>query len=258
MKMKIQMFASTNTTTNYGLSQYVGSDKPTYLGDYNSDMYKIDTQMKANADASGVNATAIGDLTNLTTTAKSDLVNAVNEVAGGVSTNAGAISSTNTNIGTLANLDTSNKTSIVNAINELVSSIGLFNLTSYSAASASLDYGTITSNNCSIAANSDGSLAKIYGVLQIGSIQGSAERTLTITSDLRPDTEFTISSAGIVTVQNTSDIRDTFPLDIKIKTNGDIEAKFRTYSNTNYVTIQLFPCLYWIKDFGDSPTPPQV
>lgn len=42
--------SSTNKTANYELSQYIGSDKPTYLGDYNSDMLKIDTQMKANAD----------------------------------------------------------------------------------------------------------------------------------------------------------------------------------------------------------------
>lgn len=43
--------SSTNKTPNYELSQYVGTDKPTYLGDYNGDMLKIDTQMKANADA---------------------------------------------------------------------------------------------------------------------------------------------------------------------------------------------------------------
>lgn len=42
--------SSTNKTTNYKLSQYIGTDKPTYLGDYNSDMLKIDTQLKANAD----------------------------------------------------------------------------------------------------------------------------------------------------------------------------------------------------------------
>lgn len=43
--------SSTNKTTNYKLSQYIGTDKPTYLGDYNSDMLKIDTQLKANADS---------------------------------------------------------------------------------------------------------------------------------------------------------------------------------------------------------------
>nr|DAF67894.1 MAG TPA: hypothetical protein [Caudoviricetes sp.] len=32
--------SSTNKTTYYALSQYIGTDKPTYLGDYNSDMSK--------------------------------------------------------------------------------------------------------------------------------------------------------------------------------------------------------------------------
>lgn len=35
--------SSTNKTTYYDLSQYIGTDKPTYLQDYNSDMSKIDT-----------------------------------------------------------------------------------------------------------------------------------------------------------------------------------------------------------------------
>ena len=43
--------SSTNKTTNYELSQFLGSDKPAWLVDYNGDMLKIDTQMKANADA---------------------------------------------------------------------------------------------------------------------------------------------------------------------------------------------------------------
>lgn len=34
--------SSTNKTTYYDLSQYINTDKPTYLGDYNSDMSKID------------------------------------------------------------------------------------------------------------------------------------------------------------------------------------------------------------------------
>lgn len=52
--------SSTNHTTNYDLSQFIGSDKPTYLGDYNSDMSKIDTQMKANANAAASAQSAAG------------------------------------------------------------------------------------------------------------------------------------------------------------------------------------------------------
>lgn len=52
--------SSTNKTANYNLSQYIGTDKPTYLGDYNSDMLKIDTQLKANADSTSNAASAAG------------------------------------------------------------------------------------------------------------------------------------------------------------------------------------------------------
>lgn len=39
--------SSTNKTNYYKLSQYIGTDKPTYLGDYNSDMSKIDAGIHA-------------------------------------------------------------------------------------------------------------------------------------------------------------------------------------------------------------------
>lgn len=52
--------SSTNKTTNYKLSQYIGTDKPTYLGDYNSDMLKIDTQLKTNADSASNAVSAAG------------------------------------------------------------------------------------------------------------------------------------------------------------------------------------------------------
>lgn len=52
--------SSTNKTTNYKLSQYIGTDKPTYLGDYNGDMLKIDNQMKANADSASNATSAAG------------------------------------------------------------------------------------------------------------------------------------------------------------------------------------------------------
>lgn len=42
---------ATNHTTNYNLSQFTGTDRPTWLGDYNGDMTKIDAQLKKNADA---------------------------------------------------------------------------------------------------------------------------------------------------------------------------------------------------------------
>lgn len=104
--------ASTNKTTYYELSQYVGSDKPTYLVDYNQDMGKIDTGIHDAQGKANTNEANIGTLSNLTTTDKTSLVGAVNEVNTKSSTNT-------TSIGTLSSLTTSEKTNLVGAVNEV-------------------------------------------------------------------------------------------------------------------------------------------
>lgn len=43
--------SSTNKTVTIELSQYIGTDKPTYLSDYNGDMLKIDSAIAADRDA---------------------------------------------------------------------------------------------------------------------------------------------------------------------------------------------------------------
>lgn len=58
---------ATNHTENYNLSQFVGTDRPTWLVDYNGDMAKIDTQMKQNAD--DIASAAAGGLTSVSHTA---------------------------------------------------------------------------------------------------------------------------------------------------------------------------------------------
>ena len=70
---------ATNTTTHYNLSQFVSTDKPAWLQDYNGDMLKIDTaidaakvaadtaQTIANA-ASGASTQNASDITALSTT----------------------------------------------------------------------------------------------------------------------------------------------------------------------------------------------
>ena len=52
----------TNATANYELSQFLGSDKPAWLTDYNGDMLKIDTALNNNADAIATNAQDIDDI----------------------------------------------------------------------------------------------------------------------------------------------------------------------------------------------------
>lgn len=58
---------ATNHTENYNLSQFVGTDRPTWLGDYNGDMEKIDAQLKQNAD--DIASATAGGLTTVSHTA---------------------------------------------------------------------------------------------------------------------------------------------------------------------------------------------
>lgn len=58
---------ATNHTENYNLSQFAGTDRPTWLVDYNGDMAKIDAQMKRNAD--DITSAIAGGITSVTHTA---------------------------------------------------------------------------------------------------------------------------------------------------------------------------------------------
>lgn len=118
--------ASTNKTQYFELSQYISTDKPTYLVDYNGDMLKIDGGLHTATQKANDATSHIGDLTTLTTTNKSSLVGAVNELdddietnATNINTNTTNISTINSKIGTITDLTTTDKSSLVGAINEV-------------------------------------------------------------------------------------------------------------------------------------------
>lgn len=76
---------STNKTPNYQLTQFTGTDKPSWLQDYNSDMAKIDEELKTLADNSGINISVVQDTGTSTTSVMSQ--NAVSANLNTLSTN---------------------------------------------------------------------------------------------------------------------------------------------------------------------------
>ena len=87
--------SSTNKTTNYNLSQFVGTDVPSYLGDYNSDMSKIDK--------------AIGDVANSQGSVEQSVVGLTAEVQG-LSTQVDGVSTSVQQVQTsIAQIDTAYK-----------------------------------------------------------------------------------------------------------------------------------------------------
>lgn len=253
--------SSTNKTTHYNLSQYIASDKPTYLVDYNSDMSNIDTgihEAKAEADT---NTAAIGSLSDLNTTVKSDLVSAVNEVEGRVDTLETTVSghttsiATNTSaIGTLANLETSNKSNLVNAINEVNYNINLLNIVNFDIKNQSdinISGGTYSGGSITIATNSNNSIGKIYGTLVLRRNSNSG-CTISISSNIRPSEAITINClfAKWATGAKVFDMGS-----VTINTNGEIVISMLDDGLANDTLIlNIVPCLLFFKDFGDTPS----
>lgn len=137
--------SASGATTNYNLSQFISTDIPSWLGDYNGDMLKIDTGINgaklaadsaalaasaAQNDAStalsnvGTLSTTVGTLSNTVGTAVGN-INTINSLIGnGTPTTTdqtiiGAINELHADQGDLTNLTTTDKTSLVAAINEV-------------------------------------------------------------------------------------------------------------------------------------------
>lgn len=245
--------SSTNKTTNYELSQFLGSDKPTWLSDYNADMSKIDAQMKLNAD--------------------------------GVTTASGAASTATTNIGTMANLSTTDKTSLVGAVNEVNTAVGTaqstantanttangcrtdlnkFNLTTLSTLTATTNLGTLDPLTLvQYAGDSSNSIFKVYGRIQVSGLNGTSGNLNVKVGDtpLRPDTAYTINSACTLYVRDSAGTYIAIgSRGLKVNTDGSIyvvgygiSSDYTTPldGSSAIVDIIISPCLYFNTNFGD-------
>lgn len=120
MKLNIQLFASTNKTANYELPQFVGTDKPTWLGDFNEAMSDIDTGMHENATAISNMQSDVASATQAASRASQD----VTTLTGTVNTLSGTV----TSVQTTANNAQSTANSALNVANTKVSTSDLFDL----------------------------------------------------------------------------------------------------------------------------------
>lgn len=234
----------TNSTSNYSLPQFVGSDTPAWLTDVNGAMSAIDTQMKANADSAstaGTNATTantnIGTLSNLNTTSKTNLVSAVNEV--------------NTNLGTVSGVASGASSSATQANNAITALTNYLDMVSFSEKTPSVSGGTLNFSHVYCASNADGSLGKIYGFFS-ATCTNSNGATITIPSELRPTEEITVY--GIAIKQRIAPQQDhIYACPITIATNGNVTIPMLTgeYNGTYY--YNLMASIIFCKNFGDTP-----
>lgn len=236
--------SSTNKTTNYELSQFVGTDKPAWLSDYNSDMSAIDTQMKVNADAASVadgkavtNATSIGTLDNLTTDAKTNLVSAINEVDSHADT---AQNTANTASNTASGAATA-VTALSNYLN-----LTVFN----QITNPTVNNGSITNHGIYVARNAAGTVCKIYGYVGVTNLTGTSCIVTLPDTGVETTEDITVQGLGIFQGDQTGAL---FNITTTIKSNGNIELQFSNGINNSAGTARMFACMVFVKNFGDLP-----
>lgn len=244
--------SSTNKTTNYELSQFLGTDKPAWLNDYNADMNKIDTGIHtAQTTATGADGkadsanTAIGTLSNLNTTDKTSVVNAINEA----NTTALTAENTASSAGTIASQA---KTKADN-LEEYLTLSQSTNLT------FSINKGTINTaaSSLTVRRNTSASLGKIYGNVQINDLQGQTGNFTFTTSDtgFRPSSAITFDGCAYLRVESASyHIFRQIPMQYTLNTDGTITYSF-TLNDVYAMQLQFVAVLLFVTDFGDVPHP---
>lgn len=237
----------TNSTPNYNLPQFVGSDKPTWLNDVNGAMSAIDTQMKANADSATSASTsattannAIGTLASLTTTAKTDLVSAINEVDSNADTASGVAS---------------NAVTTANQANTKVTALEAYlDLVTFTTPTATATGFNITRNEMACASNLAGTMGKIYGEIRgTASVNGNA--TITIATPLRPTSAISING-GIMNFWS-GDGSNFVPggmIALNIATDGTATVTWSATSGREY-RFYFMNSVIFAQNFGDTPIP---
>lgn len=138
--------ASTNKTANYELSQFLGSDSPKWLTDYNSDMEKIDVAIagvKTQADATDLVVSGHTSAISSLDSTVSDQTTAIQSIRSDVTANTGSINTINSLIGN-GEPTTSDKT-LIGAINELYGDIHGSGPAPIKVDAADVDYDNTTS-----------------------------------------------------------------------------------------------------------------
>ena len=132
MNLNIQLFGHTNETANYELPQFVGTDKPTWLGDFNEAMADIDAGMHENASDIASMASDVATATQAASQASSDVatltgtVNTLSSTVSSVQTtanNASQTASSALNTANTANGKADTNASAISTINSTISSL---------------------------------------------------------------------------------------------------------------------------------------
>ena len=247
--------SSTNKTPNYNLSQYVGTDKPTYLGDYNGDMLKIDTQMKENADAATTAESSAGEALAKATQAQSGVTaldTRVDTAEQNITQLQNTVTAQGQNIMDISQkVDTAQSTadgasSVANNALNLATATKLTNLTGVTNVSGKI---TMDSNRPIMVAQSEQvGLLFLTGGFNINQNINNNEVLFVLPSNIkRPAEQRTLGYAGLscFNYQAGSGYNGVAPQQLFIDTSGNVRCSGAMYAGTSFWTQNVFDTTGW-------------
>ena len=270
MKLNIQMFASTNKTANYELPQFIGSDKPTWLGDFNTAMATIDGGMAENkseiesmdsrvtsAEATASQASQnVSTLTTRVSSVESSVSTATTTANNAQQTATSALNTANTANGK-ADTNTTAITNLTGDVASLESYLTLSDTRKLTNPTITRGGGTIEGEDIRVALNSNGTAGKIYGRIAIRGQNGYGIVKYINTGIMGVTEKFGISPVGVSYANPVSGGNEVDSAKIFInppeagETSASIEVIMGNWSSGVSVTC-LMPCMYFFKDFEDT------
>lgn len=278
--------SSTNKTPNYELPQFVANDVPSWLGDFNQAMSKIDTQMKAN-DSKAQSAETNAENANSSATQALETANQANTTANGANTNAtNALSlatTANDNASTAkqnaetavqtANSASGNASSALSMAqnantnaNKALNGLDKFNLKNSMIFNSSTG-NIVNGQNCgndfgnsglTLAYDDTNSIFKLYGILRINNPDiGGLNRTVKLlNTPLRPTKDITLVCCGLTAYgQNLEKVDQC---SITVKTDGTLELTtwFNVDNSAKQVRIFFWNSLCLLQAFEQAEITP--
>lgn len=278
--------SSTNKTPNYQLPQFINTDVPSWLGDFNDAMSKIDTQMKAN-DTKATGASTNAENANTSATQALETANQANTKANGANTNAtNALSAANTandnantakqNAATalqtantangLASAANSTAQNANTNANKALNGLDKFNLKNSMIFNSSTG-NIVNGQNCgndfgnsglTLAYDDTNSIFKLYGILRINNPDiGGLNRTVKLlNTPLRPTKDITLVCCGLTAYgQNLEKVDQC---SITVKTDGTLELTtwFNVDNSAKEVRVFFWNSLYLLQAFEQADITP--
>ena len=265
--------AHSNQTANYELSQFIGTDKPTFLGDYNGDMQKIDAAIKGAKDTADGASTTANAASALATSASETATSAASAAA---SADANATTALNTANGatTTANSALSAASSAATAASDATTTANaaateaqaataavalkpsyaetfarMYSMTSDTPTVTPETGITVAMNGLKTASNVDKSLGKIYGQLNLtfSASTGGYAKVATIAAGFGTrDAAFNVTGYAM----NIGGQAQSFSIGLVVETNGDVSV-WANVTGAATVYMNFPPCLLVLQDFGD-------